>query len=736
MYKRSKGLVIFSLMVIISMLVVSCQTASPTPQVIRETVVVTEIVEGTPVERVVTPTPGAETEEPSAPTAGIIPADAMIPCQPIPELPEAAAALGSNQFVKWTQQTSAVNAQRAQAEKVYGKLAPASLQQTGATYNVGVFSDITTINYWAANGPDNTVWNSYMLPNRLTMFGLSDVTFTFIPNAAAVTEPDPLAQEGEEWVTQVPMRQDIQWSDGEPFTAEDVAFTANAALELGLISGNWSNWYDGNFLDRVEAADDYTVRYVYHTKPGLARHEYGTLQAPILAEHYWAPIVEEAVAPVRALGESPGEDELLAAQQEAQQELFAHAPDGEPFAGAFLFSGWEPGAFLDNDANPEYFNSGNTINLYEDGAYQDSEVTVGQPQGDPLATMQVGPHVDAVVYTIYGTQDAAILALRNGEVDFMLNSLGLQRGLADQLRGDPNLTVVENPTNGFRYLSFNNRRQPMNDCAFRQAVAVLIDKEFVTSTILQGVAFPLYTFVPEGNAAWYTDDVPKLGQGLNRQQRMNLAIAILEQAGYTFEGDNPPTFDETGNSVVRGGNLIMPDGTPVPQLTMIAPSAGYDPLRSTFAIWIETWLNEFGIPMTAELSGFNVLVPQIFTEQDFDMYILGWSLGIFPDFLRDFFAEEQAVVDGNNAGGYVNPEFEELANNILTCTSFEECKTHSDAIQQLLSTELPYVVLFDTGIIEAFRSAAIEFPYTEQLSGLQYTHQGVDNSLQVGVLVR
>jgi hypothetical protein len=39
----------------------------------------------------------------------------------------------------------------------------------------------------------------------------------------------------------------------------------------------------------------------------------------------------------------------------------------------------------------------------------------------------------------------------------------------------------------------------------------------------------------------------------------------------------------------------------------------------------------------------------------------GLEPDIFPDYLFDFFSEEQAVLDGNNAGGYVNPEFEELA---------------------------------------------------------------------------
>jgi ABC-type transport system substrate-binding protein len=276
----------------------------------------------------------------------------------------------------------------------------------------------------------------------------------------------------------------------------------------------------------------------------------------------------------------------------------------------------------------------------------------------------------------------------------------------------------------------------MNDCAFRQAVAVLIDKEFVTGTILQGVAFPNYGFVPPGNAFWFNADIPELGKELDREQRTKLAVAILEQAGYSWEGDQKPVWDADNLQVTPAGRLLMPDGTPVPSLIMPAPSPGYDPLRSTFAIWIETWLNEFGIPLEAQLAGFNVIVPVIFTEQNFDMYILGWSLGIFPDYLRDFFAEEQAAQDGNNAGGYVNPEVEARLGEILTCETFESCKTIADELQVILATELPYVLLFDTGIIEAYRSASVEYPFTEALSGLQYYHQGPGAALQSEVSIR
>jgi peptide/nickel transport system substrate-binding protein len=723
MNTRQFGITVIGILLIASLVLAACQPAAPTPDP-AETIVITQIVEGTPQIIVVTPTPdpavGVPTP-PGPPVTGPIPADEMVACNPLPQM----AHNRTNTTSRLASLTNPANlwaALPAPPARVSQQVTPEG------DYLVGVFEDITTLNFWAANGPDNTVWNAFMLPGRLSLFILSDRFFTYAPSVAAINEVPPLTQDGEFWIVDIPIREDIVWSDGTPFTANDVAFTGNTVVEIGLISGNWSSWYDSNYLERIEAVDDFTVRFVYHTQPGLSRHEYGTLVAPILAAHYWEPIVEEALADVRALGDDPAEGALFEAQGEAQSILFAHDPrdnGGEPTAGAYLLDRWEPGASVILTANPDFFMSGVVVELWEDGSYRTSEgIEIGQPSGEPDVVMDIGPHFESIIYSLYGTQDAAILALRQGEVDFALNSLGLQRGLEAQLFGDPNLDVLENPTNGFRYIAFNNRRMPMNYCAFRQAVAVLIDKEFVTNTILQGVAFPLYTFVPEANAAWFYDNVPMLGQGLDRGQRIDLAIQILEEGGFSWEGDQRPTFDPSDLQVVPGGRLVMPNGQPMPDITLIAPSPGYDPLRSTFAIWIETWLREAGIPITAELSGFNTLVPRIYSEQDFDIFMLGWSLGIFPDHLYDFFSEEQAVLEGNNAGGYINPEFEELGRTLIECKNFEECKVIADRMQEILAEEVPYVVLFDTGIIEAYHTQAIQFPFTEQLSGLQYTHRG------------
>ena len=41
-------------------------------------------------------------------------------------------------------------------------------------------------------------------------------------------------------------------------------------------------------------------------------------------------------------------------------------------------------------------------------------------------------------------------------------------------------------------------------------------------------------------------------------------------------------------------------------------------------------------------------------------------------------------------------------------------------MQEMLAEDLPYIVLFDTPLIEAYRSDRLEYPFTKVLSGIQY----------------
>ncbi|MCH7800366.1 MAG: ABC transporter substrate-binding protein, partial [Chloroflexi bacterium] len=502
------------------------------------------------------------------------------------------------------------------------------------------------------------------------------------------------------------------------------------------LSGNWGSVVDFNHVARVEALDSYKLKVFFKTAdadgepltPGLAVWQFGLGFMPILPKHYWEPIVAEA---------------MQAGESEQQIEaLFAVVPDNEPTSGGFVFSRWEPGAFYENAAATNYFRDGATVIEYDDGSYQEVNAKFGptvtyygEATGQKILEYEVGPHAEAEIFSIYGNQDSAILALANGDIDYVFNPLGLNKGFEERVNSTPDLDIIYNASNGVRYLGFNVRKAPMNIKAFRQAVATVIDKEFVTQTILQDAAIPVYAMVPVGNGFWHNATVPQIGKGLTRAERIADAVALLKGAGFTYEEE--PSISEDGNFVeVQGKGLRMPDGELVPAMELMAPSAGYDPMRSTFAIWIERWLNDIGIPLRANLTGFNVIVDALFADnvaEDLDMWMLGWGLSLFPDYLENFFNSRNAPENegGFNWGGYANPEFDTLSTDLLSATDIGVAKDIVDQLQAFLADELPYVTLFTTPILDTYRPSRLEFPYTSSLGGIQNL-----NGLQQEALIK
>ncbi|MDP8957724.1 MAG: ABC transporter substrate-binding protein, partial [Actinomycetota bacterium] len=162
-------------------------------------------------------------------------------------------------------------------------------------------------------------------------------------------------------------------------------------------------------------------------------------------------------------------------------------------------------------------------------------------------------------------------------------------------------------------------------------------------------------------------------------------------------------------------------------LEILAPGPAYDPLRATYSIWIESWLNDLGFPARANPTDFNAIVDAVFPTTgvpDFDMYILGWSLGnpAAPDFYDAFFHSRNILEEsgGNNNMGYNSEEFDQVANQLLAAQEQEEAADLVWEAERIIAQDLPYIVLFDTGILEFYRNESLDYPFTETLSGLQF----------------
>lgn len=588
-------------------------------------------------------------------------------------------------------------------------------------YRLSMFEDPTTQNPYAGLGPQATVWNSFVTYDVYYsgLYGYAPPTLAVVPALAAGDPPEPVEEtiDGETRYTAViPLRTDQTWSDGTPFTADDVAFSYETIITFGAVQlgGNWASYNpinpgteDQYLIEKVEALDQSTVKFYLTYNPGLAEWNFGALMMPIFQKAHWEPVVARALESDNPL-----------------EELRRFENSNPVSIGGFMFSQWERGAFYENVRNPHfkgdiikhYANGGVTIENPESGfSYATSAPA---PEGEPVVVVEEGPFVDAANYRLFLNQNAGALALISGEVDFFLNSLGLSKGLQEQLAGRTGVTMLENSTNGFRFLSFNMRKEPFSYPEFRRAVAALVDRELITQNILQGVAFPLATVVPPGNAAWHNPDVTIWGAGMSQAQRVAEAVRLLKSAGFSWQTE--PQVDLENDTYTPGSGLRLPSGEPVQPFEMLAPTAAYDPLRATFAVWIERWMREVGIPVTARLTDFNTISTTVFDTQQFDMFMLGWSLGIYPDHLYYFFHSSQAGLGGFNAGGYSDPEFDRLAEAFMAATDLETARELHFQLQEKLAQDVPYVVLFDTPIVEGYRGDRLQFPYTQVLGGLQY----------------
>ncbi len=602
----------------------------------------------------------------------------------------------------------------------------------GDTYRIAVLSDMSTTNIWSAYDPDASIWNYAVYISKYpTAYSLTEHRWDFIP-WLAVDFATELEEEGDFWVSTVPLAEGALWSDGTEITAEDWAWTAETVMALGL-SGNWSsNGYDSAYLDRIEAVDAYTAKLYYHTKPGLARHEYGTLQAPILSRAFWADRVAPLLERMEGIADlDPDSDDYIAAQEEILQALYQLDGTGEPTGGPWNLSQWEPGAFSEISRHDAFFRRGTEVTEFAEGAYREVRpdgveiVAHGDPTGEVETEYVEGPWFENTLFSVYNA-DAALLALDAGEVDFVLTPNGLSRGQVEQISQNPNISFVANPANGFRYLGFNFDVEPLNDPAIRQAIACQIDKQFLTQNLLQGAAIPVNTLVPESNTYWHNPDVPLYCDGMTTEERLVEATRILEEAGYTW--DVAPTWNtDRGGSAEWGVGMRAPDGTPVPQLSLLAPSAGYDPLRATAGVYIEQWINQLGIPTTANLTNFNNILDTVFGSRDWDMYILGWGVTAYPSYICDFFTDAGW---NETRYSYYAPEFQGMCDDFYAETDVELAREKGLAIQAHLSENLPYITLFTTPMYDAWRSDSVTFPFTELIDGLGAGYYGLKTHVQ------
>jgi peptide/nickel transport system substrate-binding protein len=139
-----------------------------------------------------------------------------------------------------------------------------------------------------------------------------------------------------------------RWSDGNPFTSWDVAFTGRL-IQSFKVPRYASKW---RFIQRMETPDARTV--VFYLKKPMAAFLTETLATPIVQELEWAGVVEKAKTTEKPLA-----------------TLINHRMRRPVGTGPFTLEQWRRGAFLHLKRNPHFFGTGQTISGHRLGPFVD-----------------------------------------------------------------------------------------------------------------------------------------------------------------------------------------------------------------------------------------------------------------------------------------------------------------------------------------------------------------------------
>ncbi|EFK10985.1 bacterial extracellular solute-binding protein, family 5 [delta proteobacterium NaphS2] len=523
-------------------------------------------------------------------------------------------------------------------------LLPASRVSAADMLKMGVLQEPKTLNIWRAGDR----WSLKILGLIYQSLYIRDPkTLDLVPWLAAA----PPEYDAKNLCYTVKLRP-ARWSDGTELTSEDVAFTGRTILEF-KVPRYLSKW---KFIKKIETPDKQTVKF-YLSEP-QAIFVTRTLTTPIVQKKQW----EDVITRVR------GDEKPL-------RSLLRHKMKMPIGSGPFALKDWRSGAYIYVIKNNLFFGSGKTISGH-----------------------LLGPYIDGIIFKVYGTSDAAILALKKGSIDMFW--WGIQPGYMEDLKANPEMEIFTNEKSALYYLGFNVRKPPFNDVNLRRTTATLVGEDFIIKRILQGYGVKMYSIIPPGNTFWYCPDVPKYGVGLTREERIKKAYKMLSDAGYTWQ---IPPIDNAGN-VVNGEGIMTPDGKLMEQFTILTPPADYDPHRAMCGMMMQEWLRMLGIPAYSKPMAFGALIEQVKVRREFEAFILGYgSLSLDPDYLRNFFISTNNKPRGWNMSGYNNPAFDKIANKSAETMDRDQRRKLIWEMQKIIMGDVPYMPLYNPKLIEATR---------------------------------
>ncbi|MET0228447.1 MAG: ABC transporter substrate-binding protein [Actinomycetes bacterium] len=334
------------------------------------------------------------------------------------------------------------------------------------TFTVGIVNDVDSLNpFIGILAETYEVWA--LMYDYLV--GYSQKDFSPVPGLAESWE---VSDDELTWTYKI--RQGVKWSDGQPLTAKDAAYTFNRIMKGSFEQTNYGNYVSN--IKTVEAPDDATlVMTTKEPSPTMLR-----LAVPILPEHIWKNIDEKKVTTFDNEKNAVG-------------------------SGPFVLAERSTGQFVRLTANKSYWGG--------------------------------APKIDEVVYRVFNNADAQLQALKKGEIDFAdqldpapFNSLKDTPGITtvpakysgfDELAFNTGAALDSGEPIGDGHPALKDKR-------LRQAIDHAVDKKLLVDRVLGGYGTAATGIIP----ALYANLTFQPGDGEAFNFDLAEANRLLDEAGY------------------------------------------------------------------------------------------------------------------------------------------------------------------------------------------------------------
>jgi len=344
-------------------------------------------------------------------------------------------------------------------------------------YRVGWTGDVDNLNPFIGYvSPSFEVW--YLTYDSLIGYDPATLAPMKGEDSTGLAIDWTTSEDGLTWT--FTLRDSATWSDGEPLTANDVAWTYNTIIENDF--ENFTAYT--NLIDKVNVIDDYTVEFVCSKpKPDMIRH-----WVPILPEHIWSKMSVKDM-----------------------EKNFQNPP---PIVGSgpFTCEEWDKNAYVKMVKNPTWWGA--------------------------------EPRIDEIYFMYFTNSDTMVQDLKAGNIDACVNLSPNQMRLFEGEPDITAKAIAVDGFNelGFNcYTGASKGHKVLTDWKFRQALAYAVDLEKLVEVVWLDYTPPGTTIIPPD---YYTDPDWHWEPPDDVKYTFDPAMAAqkLDEAGYPLNAAGKRTY--------------------------------------------------------------------------------------------------------------------------------------------------------------------------------------------------